>query len=579
MIIDNTQKNEEFPKNAGQPFYKGSKQHASKNDIWIGIRLPKLPIECLGISPEIDTNIVISHQTKVCASTDDMVEKGVHIGMPISTAKIMSNTHQTKPCRVYPREVDAENITLKQLCNAFYKITPYIQTYTTESPSGVIEKGLLLEVSRCIRLFKGLDIIVHAAHDIIENMGMSFHCGQGHTKEAAWLLSYGYQNIHEHYSYHDYFNDLSNIEISSLYGYPKEIEMLKKMGFFSLRDVFKTIEEENFSSLKKRFHSDFCDYILNLYIEKNIAGIKTSSPGATPSLFSQHLSSLLFSRPNAIYKPTDAFLDEVQFEYPVRNTDELLHPMTALLEKLQDYLVSNQKQTPEIIWIFYDIYKNQHQQIIHIERFHQDYSLAIELTLIALESNTLPFEVDRIELSCSQLLAVSHQSESLISHHLYSDSAQHVPISANESAKSFAISTAKIKARIGEKSLFFIEEKNAHIPELSLSLTPSPSSVIATKKVPDLSSPNPEASQICEAQLPDRPSWLFKRPEKINVSDKKMYWKGELSITQGPERIESLWWKKHTSRDYFVVKRKDNTRLWIFHDNNKQQWYVHGVFA
>jgi protein ImuB len=71
------------------------------------------------------------------------------------------------------------------------------------------------------------------------------------------------------------------------------------------------------------------------------------------------------------------------------------------------------------------------------------------------------------------------------------------------------------------------------------------------------------------ASMP-RPVWLLEDPLPT----------APLEILQGPERIESGWWDgKGVARDYYVARRGQSVRLWVFQERQTQRWYVHGVFA
>jgi protein ImuB len=53
-----------------------------------------------------------------------------------------------------------------------------------------------------------------------------------------------------------------------------------------------------------------------------------------------------------------------------------------------------------------------------------------------------------------------------------------------------------------------------------------------------------------------------------------------LVLEEGPERIESGWWDgKGVARDYYIARRAQGARWWVFQERNTQAWYLHGVFA
>ena len=74
---------------------------------------------------------------------------------------------------------------------------------------------------------------------------------------------------------------------------------------------------------------------------------------------------------------------------------------------------------------------------------------------------------------------------------------------------------------------------------------------------------------------PYRPAWLLDKPLRINTPAQN------LQKSSNVERIEDGWWDQNPiRRDYFIVKNKKNSLLWIFADLKKHgQYFIHGYFA
>lgn len=70
-----------------------------------------------------------------------------------------------------------------------------------------------------------------------------------------------------------------------------------------------------------------------------------------------------------------------------------------------------------------------------------------------------------------------------------------------------------------------------------------------------------------------RPLWLLAEPRPIEIR--------RLVRLAGPERLESGWWDgQPMARDYFVARRGDGRRLWIYRPRGGSAvWYLHGLFA
>ena len=48
----------------------------------------------------------------------------------------------------------------------------------------------------------------------------------------------------------------------------------------------------------------------------------------------------------------------------------------------------------------------------------------------------------------------------------------------------------------------------------------------------------------------------------------------------GPERIESGWWDGgDVRRDYYLLRTPEGSTLWVYHDLNDHNWYLHGFWS
>jgi len=508
--------------------------------IWFAIRLLHLPLESKGVSYDNENKVQISHKGIIWDATKNLVEQGIYRGMASSTAQLLRDTHETSPWQTYERDIPRENTIIDQLCRVLYRYTPYIESYRVTTPEGTEDVGIVLELSRCIRLFKGLSSLIEAIRRVLHAHPLSYRHAQSYSPQAAWLLTYGTCQTNTSYSRESLIQQLSPIKIDYIYEHPKAVAELKKSGFFSLLEISEHIQKSSLQSLHKRFGGDFCDYLAKIF---NIDTYFEQAP--------------LFVTPPKSYQPENSFVESIQFDYPISNCEQLAHPIEHLLDRLVQDLIKNQTQTQHICWNLYDIYQNCEHINIHFERMHSDSKLAQDLTMIQLENQPLPFEVDVLELHCEKVMSAKfHTHEIREGKNTYYQE-QHTITTV----------TAKLNARLGENAVFKLSPKDSHIPELSFS-----------KKKFESNTQKSSPAVTTHAET-DRPSWIFNIPVKIGQQQNALHWKGKLELLQGPERIEGLWWKKPTGRDYFVAKRDDNTRLWVFHDLYKNAWFVHGVFA
>ncbi|WP_086933030.1 hypothetical protein [Agarilytica rhodophyticola] len=510
--------------------------------LWVAIRFTHFPLESLGFNKDND-NVIVSDKNIICALTDNMRAMGLSLGMPSSTGQLLFNTSSNKICRIYKRKMDSENNALETVCRQLYHYTPHIEHYSVATPSGYSDIGILLELSSCIQLFKGLTPLLGNIKRVLKSCRFSYRYSIGHTKNTAWLLSYSDTPLEDHtisvLSKEYFLKKLALLDIDYLYEYSDSVEALKKSGFFTFADIIHHINTSSLYSLRKRFGENFANSLAKTF-----------------DIETQFDQAQLFSETPISYLPEQEFSESTQFDYPVSNTEQLIYPIKFLLNQLKEELINKQREIQSICWCFYDIHENQKELVVHFDRFHSDISMPLQLTLIQLENQALPFEVDTLELSCKYMLPVNLKSQIL-------------SIEKNNNAekdKEKTLVSTKINARLGNNKVFELSEKNSHIPELSFK-----KNYMNNKTMTQPLQKNPE--------ILNRPSWIFNIPIKIGKRQNTLFWKGKLELLQGPERIEGLWWKKPTARDYFVAKRNDNVRLWVFHDVHKDEWFVHGIFA
>lgn len=91
-----------------------------------------------------------------------------------------------------------------------------------------------------------------------------------------------------------------------------------------------------------------------------------------------------------------------------------------------------------------------------------------------------------------------------------------------------------------------------------------------------------------------QPTWILKKPLKLDVHGDCPLYQGPLQLLLGPERIEGGWWHRvmdaeggqlslQLARDYWVALSQHAGVLWVFQQrlprNEAASWYLHGIFA
>jgi len=499
-------------------------------------------MEVLGIAHNSNEAVVITQKQQVLCATLKAQQQGIKAGIATTTAQLFT------PCQSIERDIQREQAAIHQLADALYSYTPYIEKH---SPCALRDSGLTIEISRSLQLFKGLNRLKELVNNTLDNHHFFACSSLGHTNKSAWLLSYTTETHDNNPEREHIMARLCTLSIDVLKHCPQHIftppklhshiNALDKSGFNTLGDIMQQIDKQSLASFRKRWGHPFAQLLADIFDID--AGLEQ------PSLFEQTVE---------VHQPEEHFYEHLQFDYPIRGSEQLYLPMECLLKNLSEYLTTRQLQCQNIEWLFFDIYHNKYTLSVHSSDSQNQWPLLLELTHIQLQAQSLPFEIDSIELLCQNPSPLEATNQ-----HLNFESPKYEK--PHKLSYNFAVTTAKLKARLGDGALFKIQYQDSHIAEQS------------NTKTPLESPPQPFLDKGPIGTL--RPSWLFNAPLPIQEKQQVLYWRGRLHLLQGPERIEGNWWATPTARDYFMAQRDDNLRLWIFYDLLNKQWYVQGVFA
>lgn len=499
--------------------------------LWVAIRLPLLPLHGLGVLAEAAraSAWAVSEQQRIICLNATAMQQGIRYTMAVSSAQLLGD------CQVQARNRAQEALLLDELAAELYRLTPHIEYYRCADPD---QAGLQLEISRCLRLWGGVQPLCCKIKALLERSGLHYALGLAHSAPGAWLLSFAEHSITGTEDASLFIQRLKALPIYLLHDFPQAVAALEKMGFQTLGDIARQIDAQTISGLKKRLGEAFADYVCELFaIEQNFQQVS------------------LFHKPPPVYQPVEYFIEHAQMEFPVAQSQFLHQPIEFMLQKLAEYNRKRQLSCQQIEWHLRDIHSRCQQLTVTCDQPQSHWQLFYDLTLIQLESRQLSIEVDRLDLICRHFSPAEHTTQALV----FDKNCQQ-----NKGGKPFTLAMAKLKARLGE----------AAVVKLSY----------ADHLIPEQSNQNISLSQACNQELPalhqhaPRPNWLLAAPAAVDVRPRGLYYRGYLSLLSGPERIQGHWWDTPCARDYYVVQRTDYARLWIFFDVHKQAWFVHGIF-
>lgn len=451
-----------------------------------------------------------------------------------------------------PTEDDREK-NLVKLCESLYQFTPHLTIYISEYTQ---DHGVILEISRSLTLFGGLQLLLQALHQHLQtlpdNSFSNYRYGLAHSSQAAWLCSVVEQGIHcladiEKLLKQNNPNQLRilfreqlrTLPVTALHDFPRVIKTLEQTGFMTLGDIMHQIHHSGLRSFTQRYGHEFGEYLSEMLdISQDL-----NQPG-------------LFSAPIPLFQPETHFVERLDLEFPSTQLDLLEPGLEILLKKLSQHLHKRQHQCQMIEWHLISIYREREIIRVHCDTPQQQSQLLLDLSLIQLEQLAFRFPVDQVELQCPFTAPLQAQA-----YHL--DFSQQSP--SHKTTQDFALTTAKLKARLGNSAIYKISYRDDHLPELS-------NDVIGYQKSAWQVLPSTQQQAL-------RPKWLLAQPQLIEQTLQGLMWKGKLQLLAGPERIHTHWWDTPASRDYFMAQRQDGLRLWIFKDLQQQQWFVQGIFC
>jgi len=489
--------------------------------LWITLRFPHLPLEALGHNAGDNQSVVIEDNHRICDASTGALSAGVQLGMKTSAAHALTET------TVFERQTAYEHQALQRLAAWAYSYTPYIQRYE--------DNCLLLEISRCLRLFGGIDAFYRALTSSLDKCPHQYQVGLAHSRQGAWLLSHNKnsssntEKTNDQSSKQSFMAEIACMSLDYLTAFPQTRKELQQMGLKTFGDLLQLPSDQ----LSKRFGEDFSAWLNELCGSQSV--------------------------PLPLYELEEKFTASISFNHPINDIALLEVPAEHLLQEFIEHLMQHQQEAQQIDWYFYSAQGQIHNISIGTERIHSQWQLLLDLTRIRLEQLQLYFEVERLELRCDKTTAVVTKPQELFEQ---LDAFTHLTVQENSEAM-----VARLQARVGANAVYQPSLRAEHLPEQQ-----------HTQVLPFASKTNVQ-DQPTPSHKGPRPCWLFQKPQRIRCSGNHLFWKGALQLVQGPERIEGNWWDNRSVRDYFIAKHEDHVRYWVYHDWESDSWHAQGVFA
>lgn len=530
--------------------------------LWLCVYLPLLPLE---VFKQVDLNnteqpsenkaLVVLQEQKVLLCNKAANDSGIEPGLTLNTAHSLSEA-----LLITERDQEKESKLLQYLAESAYQFSSAVSCYQNHHH----ESSLLLEVGGSLKLFDGIDNLQQQlshllkTHPLADAEGFKHQFSIAKTPKAAELLArYYYQKYAGEKLITD-TSDLSQImsapTAERLKSIPivlldvpeKPLKQCLSMGLNYLNELLALPK----AALAKRFNHDFILYLQQLTGRQ--------------------------SDPQKIIK-LPAYFEREQFYIDgLRSHAELIFPIEKLLKEFCLYLQVRQLQSRGIEWVFHRYSKQKNAIQISCSEPQSQYASLLSLSKIKLEKLPLDSPVETIRLIARDFELAELREDDFFH--------------TKNQAYSANLLADKLIAKLGQQALSRVDSGNHHLPEINNRLK-TLSKNTAGKRL------NKNSFNETHNNPPARPAWLLEQPEKLLSIDSDIFYRShKLQLLKGPERIEGNWWKKSSSRDYFIaaqlmpVNKKPPTSnknqhpvyqafYWVYYDRKIQHWYLHGLFS
>ncbi len=501
----------------------------SGESIWLCLHFPELPVEVFS-RDSADTPVVITQRQRVTLMNQSARDTGILIGSSMNTALTISEQVVS-----FERDEQKEIEKLEQLAQWAYQFTPLVSIRTPAS--------LILEVSGCLKLFKGLDNLKVKIRAGLEQLGFRVSIGVNRTPLSA--LVFAEAGISD--------SQISDSQVSNGMDHVRKSLAPVPISFLRI--------DENIREALNRMGISNCDQLLQLPVDglNRRYGV----------FFTDYLERLTGSKPDPQKFITDRprFRSDITFLADVTNLESLVFPMKRLLGELQDFLNSRQLQINQFSFRLSHRSHPPRTFTVFLANPDNDQQMFLMLSQLQLEKvHDIP-EIDNIALAANHFIAAENDSGDLFhgTRFMQKDGRQH---SKAEQARSTRLINM-ITARLGPQACFGLSAANDHRPELAW----KPVRIAA----------NRHTEQQVESNA--RPLFLLPEPKRLSSAAgpsarKVPSLSGRLELLKGPERIDFGWWDDHhVARDYYVARHISGSVYWVFLNLKDDTWYLHGIFS
>ncbi|WP_171014062.1 DNA polymerase Y family protein [Chitinivorax sp. B] len=476
--------------------------------LWMALYFPCLALEWLlhgQPATQTDTSwALVSGQGLILQINPPARAQGIRPGMKLATALSLCHTLQYRSFSV----------------NLLAQVLPILaewglQFTPTVSPDPA--PAILLEVGGCLRYFGGLDTLWRRINDRMQTFGLSYQAAMAPTPLAALWLARQHAGCRIT-AFSDLPVQLARLQLAQMAWHADWLRHFQRLGCRQLGDVLRLPR----AGLAKRFSPELLTAL-------------DRALGHQPD-------------PRPLFVPPARFERQLEWLYPIHDSEALLFASRRLFEALCGYLSSRGLGTQQVTM------RLQHRDLpcatltLGLTRPSRQLSDFQAVLRERLQRFTLAAPAFGMTLLADQLHNLNGQmAADLFDRHGNEENWQRL--------------LARLQARLPDESVCQLQPHADHRPEHALTIH------------------GLQPGSIAQLPNPHRPGWLLPSPTLLSMQGKCPYYREPLSICQPTERIEAGWWNgQPIKRDYVVATGPSGARYWLFRDLLTGQWYLQGIF-
>jgi len=380
------------------------------------------------------------------------------------------------------------------------------------------DRALLLEVENCLRLFGGLRTLTTRLQNELEALGYRATIAHAPTPTAAWLFAQaGIATTLR--DRHELKRALSPLPLGLLHQPRDVVEKLEQMGIRTIGECLKLPRD----GLSRRFGQ------------------------ALLNEMDRALGRIPDPRPSFVAPTT--YEGRLPLPSPIMEVEAMLPASKRLVMEMTGFLT---RREAGVTLLKLDLW-HEDEPPTHVDLRltlpSRDPATLLQLLRERLTHITLKARVEVIGLRADEIAPLAGRNLTLF------------PDEQDEAEERQRL-IEHLRARLGVEKVHSVATFPDHRPEFAYrSCEPGKSPV--------------------EACALKRPLWLLQQPRPLPWDEAGPRLDGPLTLTAGPERIESGWWDgRDIRRDYFTARTTRGQTLWVFRERGPAQgWYVHGLFG